>query len=122
MSNNSITRFNRPLFTHVMPEGLAFLKLNELDISKTYTVRMLYINKAGYYGDSAIAVIDSCQVNLPAHLTDTVKEIMLDHKAVNEINQGKVAFKIVPYQNIHGRQFTVQWVEQSLSNGLNIPD
>lgn len=112
------TRFNTPSanFTFEMDgKKLPFCDLKQLaeqnGLEAVYQVKMLYINKSGHYGDSPCVVTSGNIVNAPSHLTDTVKEILLDAPSITLINSGYVGFKVYQYKNKFGNQYSLEWVD-----------
>lgn len=111
-------RFNTPTanFTFEMEgKDLPFCDLktlvahNGLDV--IYQVKMLYINKSGRFGDTPCIVTPHNIVNAPSHLTETVKEILVDTPSINMINDGYVGFKVYAYNNKYGQQYSIEWVD-----------
>ena len=47
----------------------------------------LYINKKGLFKDHPVAILESEKIllDLPSHMTDTVKEVLLDAESINLI-------------------------------------
>lgn len=81
--------------------------------ARVHGVNALYINRKGRFGDSPVAVTSSELVNLPAHLTDTVREMMADEELVQAVNAGKVGFKIYEYTTANRNEpcYSVNWVD-----------
>ena len=96
-------KFNKGVnkFTYQTDQTFEFYKLGELleenGGDEVYTLRGLWINTGGMYGDSPVAVIEDRYVNLPNHMLDTVREMIADDEAVELINAGKIGFKIYSY-------------------------
>ena len=115
----SITRFNKKYvhFTFKPSEDFKYYSLKELyekyGKDAVYRVNALYINDTGYYGKTPLAVGDKFYINLPSHLVDTVEEIRADEDLVNDINNGKVGFKIYEYysKRYNKKGYSVHWVE-----------
>lgn len=110
--NKKIVKFNfepEDNFIYVKLEDL--FKENGKDT--IYRVRGLYINNNGYYGKSPLAVLDNCFLNLPQHLVETVEVIHDDEELIQDINDGKMGFKIYEYLNKkqNKRCYSVEWVE-----------
>ena len=80
---------------------------------KVYTLRALYINTKGKYGDSPVAMINGYNVNLPTHLLDTIKVFIDSADMVEAINNNEVGFTIYKYtDNKYGKEcYSVNWVE-----------
>ena len=98
-------------FNYKAPEGTPYVKLNSLSLGVPFTVKGLYINTKGKFGDSPVAVLDNCMVNLPGHLTKVVKEIISDEEAVKAINEDKFGFKVYEYEGQNGKGFSVEWID-----------
>ena len=96
-------RFNKGgnKFSYQTDSTFEFFKLGDLleenGNDEVYTLRGLWINTGGFYGDSPVAVIDDRYINLPGHMIDTVKEMIADDEAVASINDGKLGFKVYSY-------------------------
>lgn len=60
-------------------------------------VRALFINGKSKYGEAPVLATDGMLINLPAHLTDSVKSIISDDDAVNAINMEHCCIYIRPY-------------------------
>lgn len=71
-----------------------FKKLADLEIGTQYLIRGLFISRKGKFGDHPVAVGNDFFIDLPKNSLDTVKEILQDDDAVQDINDCKVA--IVP--------------------------
>ena len=115
----SITRFNKNFvhFTFKAGEDFKYYSLKELyekyGKDAVYRVNALYINDTGYYGKTPLVVGDEYYINLPSHLVDTVEEIRADEDLVNDINNGKVGFKIYEYyvKKYNKKAYSVNWIE-----------
>lgn len=77
-----------------------------------HAVNGMYVNKSPL-GDSPV-IIDAANktlVNLPSHLGETVREILQDPEAVEQIMQGKVGYTIYEYES-HGKKcYGVTWAD-----------
>lgn len=75
----------------------------------------LYINKKGLYSDHPVAIIKSEKtlLDLPAHMTDTVKEILKDSESVDLINKGLVGLRAHEYvdSKYHKNCVGFEWVD-----------
>ena len=110
----SATKFNTGKagrFTYKIPENTPFVKLKDLPVGTVQTVRLVYINTKGNYGEEPVAVTDKAIVNLPKHLVDTVKAMIDDDEAVEAINAGQVGFKPYEYDGKNGHGVSVEWVD-----------
>ena len=86
-------------------------KLNELFPKQTFLIHAMFINKKSRYGDSPVLVLDDFTVNLPQHLTDTVKAMIQDFELVTAVNKRQIGFTIYTYQNTYGIGYSINWVE-----------
>ena len=98
-------------------EGAKYASLKDLyeenGAEKVYTLKALYINTKGKYGDSPVALINGYNVNLPNHLLDTIKLFIDSADMVDAINNNEVGFTIYKYtDNKYGKEcYSVNWVE-----------
>lgn len=90
---------------------LPFTKLRDLDKSKIYPIRSMWINKGSKYGDEGIITTDDNNVNLPTHLTPTIKSILTDPEAVAEIKEGRAGFTIRSYEAYGKECYTINFVD-----------
>ena len=114
-------RHNKERMFDVDTEGLEYFKPVEAYASygknAVYKVEALYINKGGKYDDAPVAVV-SCEgvqfmLNLPAHTTTEVTEILSSREDIDDIKAGKVGLKLYPY---HSKTYNkdcygVTWVD-----------
>ena len=102
-------------FTFKTPEGHPYVKpielANQNGIGTVYTIRAMYVNKGGKFGDEPVIVTDDFILNAPHHLVDTVREIIDDDESTQLINSGKAAFKFYSYANDKGSQLGVTWCD-----------
>lgn len=77
-----------------------------------FVVRGFWISE-GTFGKQPIAVLDNCYVNLPPHLLKVVTEICADEEAVQQVNDGKLAFTIYKYYNEKYKKdcYSVNWID-----------
>lgn len=103
-------------FTFRTGNEVDYLSLEDLFTKnpvEVHPVRALYINTKSKYGDRPCIVVDECTViNLPEHMLDDVKAMINDSECVDEINNGKVCFKVYQYQskNFNRTCFGVEWI------------
>lgn len=100
-----------------------YIKLGELDSSKTYPIEALFINTKGKFGDQGVIISGDYIVNLPNHLTEMIEEMRQDSEMVDAINQRLFDFEIYEFESkkynrvSHGINLVpsenVQQVEQS---------
>lgn len=103
-------------FDYEMTDKHEYRKLEELyknNNDGVYVVRMFYTNKKSMYGENEVVVTDDYIVNLPKHLTETVKQIIKDEKYLNLISEGKFVFKVYEYEYNQGKEpklaYSVNW-------------
>lgn len=102
-------------FTFKTPEGHPYVK--PIDIAHAhgmetiYTIRAMYVNKGGRYGDEPVIVTDDFILNAPHHLVDTVRGIIDDAESAQLVNNGQAGFKLYEYQNNKGAQLGVAWCD-----------
>ena len=113
---NFASKYNRGLgFTRKAVENAIYTNLKELfskyGEEEMYVVQALYINTKGKYGDSPIALVLGDLVNLPAHLTETVKEMLKDEDLIKAINEDKFGFTIYHYEKDGKQGYSVNWVD-----------
>lgn len=83
-----------------------YKKLSELDPKEKYIIYTMYINDKGEYDDHPVfasAALSDTHNNIfladiPAHLTETVKEMINDDEIVALANAGSLGFKIKTYE------------------------
>lgn len=108
--NSILNKYNAgSLFDYEFTGTEEFVKLSELDPKRTYLIRTLYINTKGMYDDHPVCVADipseenegeyipTC-VDLPAHLTERIKEFINDPEVADLVNKEKCAFQIRTYE------------------------
>ena len=75
----------------------------------------LYINKKGMYKAHPVAIIvsEKVLVDLPAHMTDVVNEILNDAESINLIKKGLVGLKAHEYidKTYHKRCVGYEWCD-----------
>lgn len=104
-------------FDFKVPEDFVYHSLDELYKSNgeetVYTVKALYINKKSAYGDSPVIATDKCLVNIPSHMLETFKEMILDEEVHEACNNNKLGFTIYTYttDKRKGNFYSVRWVD-----------
>lgn len=97
------SRYNRGRKFDFDPKGLPYKTLKDLYAGdggdKVYTLRALYINTKSKYDPNPVAGIDGALIDLPAYMTDTVREILADKDAIEFINDSGVGFNVREYSN-----------------------
>lgn len=103
-------------FDYEITENHKHKKLGELyeeNKDRIYFVRMFYTNKKSLYGENEVVVTDDYIINLPKHLTETVKQIVNNEEYLKLINEGKFAFNIYEYEYRQGKEvkkgYSVNW-------------
>lgn len=103
------------LFKFETPDTFEFKDLKQLVIANgidtIYQVNAIYINTKGDYGDAPNIITNNEIVNAPAHLTTAVREILQDGESVSMINNGLVGFVIYTYENKHGINYSINWID-----------
>lgn len=93
-------------------DGYKFVEKNGSNVVK---IDGLYINKKGLYNDHPVAIIKSEKtlLDLPSHMTATVKDILKDSEAIDLINKGLVGVKAHEYvdNKYHKNCVGFEWVE-----------
>lgn len=99
-------------------KDFAFAKLEDLFATSKYAVHKidgLYINDGGKYKPHPVAVVaeSALLVDLPSHMTDTVKEALADAESINLIKKGHVGFKVRQYTDkTYGKTcYSAEWVD-----------
>lgn len=102
-------------FTFKTPEGHPYVKpidlVNAHGIDTVYTIRAMYINKGGKFGDEPVIITDDFILNAPHHLVNAVQGIINDGESTQLVNSGQAAFKLYEYQNAKGNQLGVTWCD-----------
>lgn len=76
-----------------------YIKLGELDSSKTYPIEALFINTKGKFGDQGVIISGDYIVNLPNHLTEMIEDMRKDEEMVEAINQRLFDFEIYEFES-----------------------
>lgn len=76
-----------------------YIKLGELNSSKTYPIEALFINTKGKYGNQGVIISGDYIVNLPQHLTEMIEEMRQDEEMVEAINQRLLDFEIYEFES-----------------------
>lgn len=114
----SITKFNSggAYFEYDKDKNRGYVSLRDLyesnDKNTEYKLLGLYINESKF-GEQPSAVLEDVQANLPKHLVSTVKEIRGNQDLVDDINNGKVGFKIYEYEDkkFGKKCYSINWIE-----------
>ena len=76
-----------------------YIKLGELDSSKTYPIEALFINTKGKFGDQGVIISGDYIVNLPQHLTEMIEDMRQDAEMVEAINDRLFDFEIYEFES-----------------------
>lgn len=111
-----INKYNKgKMFEFNTPEDFNYKSLSdvvkEYGINAIHQVNAIYINTKSRFGDAGILVTSNEMVNLPTHLTPTIKAMIADDEIVDLANDNKLGFKIYEYNSNNGRGYSVNWVD-----------
>lgn len=105
--NKQGNRFNYQMpedaeFTFVKASELFELPQNEAGV----IVRAMYINTKGKYDDHGVLICEdpAILIDCPNHMTDTIKEMIKDDEAVEQINAGKLGVKAYKYDTKNAKE------------------
>lgn len=76
-----------------------YIKLGELDSSKTYPIEALFINTKGKFGNQGVIISGDYIVNLPNHLTEMIEDMRQDAEMVEAINDRLFDFEIYEFES-----------------------
>lgn len=114
----SILQFNnsKAYFTFKDTDNFEYKELESLykeGSEVVREVRALYINDNSMYGKAPLLVTSDCFVNLPSHMVSEIQDIVSHESIVQDINDGKVGFKIYKYfQKKYKKEcYSIEWVE-----------
>lgn len=100
-------------FARYNTTGTPFMKLQELydsDPEKVHRVMSVYVNNKGQFDPAPVAVCDGYKINLPAHLTPAVEEMLSNIEAVAAIKRGEMGIKCFQYENTMGTFIGAEFV------------
>lgn len=104
MARSFANKYNKARKFAIDTTGFQYASMADLfnahGANHVYPVRALYINTKGKFADSPVIATESEFVNCPAHMTDTVRDIIADDEAIEMINGGAVGFQIYQYENV----------------------
>lgn len=78
---------------------------------RVYKLLGVYINKNAQFGGKPIAIINGYKVYLPKHLLHNIQSILDSKEMIQSIIDGKLGFKIEPYETLKGRFYSVKWLD-----------
>lgn len=99
------SKFNKGNRFSIDTTGYNYKKMSDVvadnGFEPVYTVAALYINTKGKFDDHPVAVLPQIEalVDLPSHMTETVRGILADPEAVADIEAGKVGIKFESYNS-----------------------
>lgn len=97
------TKYNKNKVFDVDTTGFTYASIADLynnnGADKIYTLRGVWINTKGKFGDQPLGATDKFYVNFPTHMLNTIKEILKDDESIKDINAGKCGFQIYSYTN-----------------------
>lgn len=97
------SKYNKMPRFHFDTTGFTYVSLADLyaenGAEHVYPLNALYVNTKSKYGDQPVAATDTNYVAFPKWMLETVRSITDDPEAVDDINSGRVAFRIYTYQN-----------------------
>lgn len=94
-------------FNYTIPENSdhVFIKASELfetipQNASGVVVKSMYINNKGKFGAHGVIVTETpaLLIDCPNHMTDTIRDIMNDAEAVEQINADKLAVRAYKYE------------------------
>lgn len=96
-------KYNKGSKFDIDTTGFEYKKLRELyqenGDEKIYGVYAIFINTNDKFGDAPVFATGEEYVNIPRYMLETCRDILNDSKAVEQINNGEVGFKISQYYN-----------------------
>lgn len=105
-------KYNRGSKFDVDTTGFEYVKLTQLNKDESYKLRGFYINTKGEYGASPVAILDDRFVNLPQHLLETVRDMLIDDDTIEAIRAGKFGFIPREYVDKKGKtRVSVEWCD-----------
>lgn len=108
----SVTKFNNASnkFSYRLGNDASYKKLADLDTTATYSVRGLFVNSKSRY-PHAVAVSDAFYIDLPSHMTETVKAMIDDPETVDAINKALVGVRVYTYTRDGRTLYSAKWVD-----------
>lgn len=105
-------------FDYQLPKEAPYKKLQEMPTGARFQVRGLFISKSTNkkFDDHPVAIIFDNNadfgffLDLPAHTTESVKEMLNNPDAVDAINAGDCGIEITEYENDLGKFKGIQWI------------
>ncbi len=109
------SKYNNTVSFDIDTTGFEFVKLSDLYAKGADTVTKIngmYVCKGKLDTAPVFICADiKALVNIPSHRTQTVKDILNDEEAVQDIRDGKVGFKVYTYES-HGKVcYSIRFVD-----------
>ena len=110
-----ISKYNKGRKFNVNIEGMPFKKLKDIyQEGKEFKIKGVALFNTKY-GDSAVAILDDCLINLPSHMNADVNDMLHNDEFCEAVNAGKIGFTIRTYEDTkHGKGlcYGVEWTEE----------
>lgn len=118
-----MSKFNNAnAFMNIDTTSFNYVSLKDLQKEvgkKPYTIKGLFVNGKGKYGDEAVAIGDHILINLPHYVVGSVKQMLEDGVVIDAIKQGRVGIKVHEYTNSFSKQkdgsikkfYSVEWID-----------
>lgn len=96
-------KYNKGTKFSIDTTGYTYKKISDIvndnGLDPVYVVAALFVNTKGKFDDHPVAALPQIEalVDLPSHMTESVKEILQDPEAVADIDSGKVGIKFEKY-------------------------
>ena len=100
-------------------DGFEFKTREELykeDPEKIYTLRGLYINKKGRFGDHPVAITDEFFVDFPDYMCEEMEAVLKDSEDIEDIKSGIVLFKISTFEDKNFKKlcYGIEWIDKEV--------
>lgn len=112
-----LNKYNKKVnvFKYEQVENPPYKRLKDLyELDETeILIKGFFINNKGYYGDSAVAIAEGFNINLPSHLLETVKEMLTDDEVIEMVNSDVLWIEIYQYTSKKwGTNYSVNFIEK----------
>ena len=102
-------KLNKIVFNYDVKDK-GFVKLADLVQGKIYKIQAVFVNRKSKFGPIPVIGLDTCLVDLPAHLLNDVEAILEDPEMIDEIKAGHAGFSVVTYQDRNDvKRYSVNW-------------
>lgn len=111
----SLQKFNRKGIFDYDPTNVPYTTLGQLFAQygpqQKYQICAIWVHTSKEYGESPVFALADVLVNIPKHLTETVKDLLKDSEAVETIKKGNGWFSIYEYES-HGKKcYSINFVD-----------